>query len=111
MKEKTEALLAKLQERIAAAPPDKPRLRLVRSTGVGALDQVTRESHIKMIGHLQKRYGLKVLVDQATFGIGSVDELDDDSLVQLHRDLVRAGECIADGISLEDAGLLRSSCG
>jgi hypothetical protein len=61
-----------------------------------------------MIGHLRKRYGLQVLVDQAIFGKGSVDMLDDDELVALHKDLERARECAADGITLEDAGLLRS---
>lgn len=64
-----------------------------------------------MIGHLRKRYGLQVLVDQATFGKGSVDRLEDHELIALHMDLERARECMADGITLEDAGLLRSRYG
>jgi hypothetical protein len=75
------------------------------------LDAVTRESHVRMIGHLRRRYGLQVLVDQAVFGKGAVDRLGDEELVALHKDLERARECMADGISLEDAGLLRSRYG
>lgn len=75
------------------------------------MDPVTRESHIKMIGHLRRRYGMQVLVDQAVFGRRCLEELSDDELVDLHRDLERAGECLSEGISLEDAGLLRSRYG
>jgi hypothetical protein len=53
---------------------------------------------------------MQVLVDQAIFGKGSLDKLTDDELVGLHRDLERARECFQEGISLEDAGLLRSLC-
>ncbi|KRA74242.1 hypothetical protein ASD78_12165 [Lysobacter sp. Root667] len=63
-----------------------------------------------MIGHLSRRYGLRVLVDQATFGLAGVEQLDDEGLVSLHRSLDHARECLADGISLEEAGLLRSIC-
>lgn len=74
------------------------------------MDAITRESHIRMIRHLRRSYGLQMLVDQATFGKAGVEQLGDDDLLALHRDLDRARECIADGISFEDAGLLRS-CG
>jgi hypothetical protein len=75
------------------------------------LDSVTRESYVRMIGHLRRRYGLQMLVDQAIFGKGSVDRLGDEELEALYKDLERARECIADGISFEDAGLLRSRYG
>lgn len=101
---------AKLGKRV---PADKPQLRLVTTPAVApvkmGMDALTRESHVRMIGHLRRRYGLQVLIDQATFGKGSVDELSDDELVELHRDMERARECIVDGISLEDAGLFRSN--
>lgn len=104
-------LVALLRERARNGKPRPPKLRLVSEAPPRtkpALDHVTRESHVKMIGHLKRRLGLQVLVDQAVFGKGSVDQLDDDELVALHKDLERARECIADGVSLEDAGLLRS---
>lgn len=95
-------------------PAPKPQLVVVKPPPKAeslVLDSVTKESHIRMIGHLRKRYGLQVLVDQAIFGKGSIDRLSDEELVALHRDLERARDCMADGITLEDAGLLRSRYG
>jgi hypothetical protein len=91
----------------------KPNLRVVgaQEPPRRSLDSVTRESYVRMIGHLRRRYSLQMLVDQAIFGKGSVDRLGDDELVALHKDLERARECIADGISFEDAGLVRSRYG
>jgi hypothetical protein len=103
--------VALIEQKIATrVPPDKPVLRLVDGVvaeSSSALDAATRASHAKMIRHLAKRYRLHILVDQATFGKGAVDKLPDDELVALHRELQRALECIADGISLEDAGFIR----
>ena len=48
------------------------------------------------------------IIDHACFGLSGIDQLDDDSLVQLHMDLERAEQCMLEGISLEDAGLLRT---
>jgi len=91
---------------------EKPQLRVVGRENprlpTRGLDPITRESHIRMIRHLSRRYRLQVLVDQAIFGFVAVEDLPDDRLVGLHRDLDRARECLADGISLEDAGLIRS---
>ena len=94
-------------------PAPKPNLRVVTEMAPAAsrLDAVTRESYVRMIGHLRRRYGLQMLVDQAIFGKGSVDRLGDEELEALYRDLERARECLADGISFEDAGLLRSRYG
>lgn len=93
-------------------PPDRPALRVVRSSDPAepsrSLDDVTRLSHIRMIRHYTRRYRVKVLVDQALFGKRGLEELDDDALVKLHRDLERARECLEDGISFEDAGLIKS---
>lgn len=105
-------LVALIRCRVKSAPV-KPQLRVVelppkRPPG---LDSVTRESHIKMIGHLRRSYGLQVLIDQATFGIGSLDRLGDDELVALHRDMESGRDCCIDGVSLEDAGLIRPQFG
>lgn len=108
-------LAREIQRLEALEAPRKPELRVVgaplpqTSPGV-VLDSITRESHMRMIGHLRRRQGMQVLVDQAIFGKGSLDKLTDDELVGLHRDLERARECFQEGISLEDAGLLRSLC-
>ena len=71
------------------------------------MDPVTRESHLKMIRHLQRRFSLQVLVDQATFGRGGLEQLEDRELATLHNDLYRAHEYLQEGISLFDAGMLK----
>jgi hypothetical protein len=99
-----------------ALPAAKPDLRLVVQTPAihrpePRMDAVTRESHIRLITSLRrfyKPYGMDLIVNQALMGKGSLDDLSDDELVQLQRDIDRARECIADGISFEEAGLLRS---
>lgn len=105
---KTDELLAKLEARIAAAPPKRGKVVALRPAPPSMLDPVTRQSHIRMIRHLRRIYRLHCLVDQATFGKGDLEDLSDEELVALHRDLNRARECLQDGISFEDAGLLKS---
>jgi len=74
------------------------------------MDFVLRESHIRMIRHFRRRWGnpMQLIIDQACFGYMGVEQLPDDDLIQLHKDLERAEDCMRDGISFEDAGLLRS---
>lgn len=77
------------------------------------MDALTRESHIKMIGHIRRRWGypMQQLIDQACFGLAGPDKLPDEELVALHRNLERAQDCIRDGVSFEDAGLIKSRYG
>jgi len=105
----------------------KPALALVRSerrperqtpaemlaAAQTRMDVLVRESHCRMIRHLVRRWGgqMQVVVDQACFGLAGIEQLPDDDLVQLHKDLERAQDCIRDGISFEDAGILRSRYG
>lgn len=103
-------LLALMEAKLGGQlPAGKPALRLVPASTPRArtLDPITRESHLRMIRHLRNRYGLQLLVDQATFGRGGLDQLEDDEVCALHADLHRAMECIRDGVSWEDAGLIR----
>jgi hypothetical protein len=97
---------AKLGEK---APAAKPSLRLVKAPTPppASMDPITRESHLKMIRHLRHRFGLQVLVDQATFGRAGLDHLEDQELADLHRDMYRAHEYLQEGISLFDAGMLK----
>lgn len=77
------------------------------------MDVVLRESHCRMIRHFHRRWGasMQLLIDQACFGYMGIEHLPDDDLIQLHKDLERAEDCIRDGVSFEDAGLLRSRYG
>ena len=114
MQDEVSRLVAILEQRLGAKVPAKrPDLRLVESPPPPrrrTLDAITRESHLRMIRHLRRRWSLELLVDQATFGRGSLDQLEDDEIVRLHDDMHRAFECTRDGISLEEAGLIRQ-CG
>ncbi len=97
----------------------KPTLRVVPTGKAFAqkdgfrMDVVLRESHIRMIRHFKRRWGqpMQLLIDQACFGYMGVEQLPDDDLIQLHQDLERAQDCMRDGVSFEDAGLLRSRYG
>jgi len=97
----------------AVSPPgDRQELPQVRQIAArNRMDAVTRESHIRMINSLRRFYkpfGMDVIVNQALVGRGSLESLDDDSLVDLLRDIDRARECISDGIGFEEAGLIRN---
>lgn len=103
---------AELQQGVAY----RPTLRVVRpSPPPLQLDPLVRESHCKIIRHIRKRwraYGdpMQALIDEACFGLAGIESLDDEGLVALHRRLELAQDCIRDGITFEDAGLLRN-CG
>lgn len=112
----SEERLKELASRMAKAmgtekPMPRPHLRLVKSSSIARqLDDLTRESHCRMIRHLRRRWGysMQQIIDQATFGLAGIEQLDDEQLIQLHKDLERAQDCMRDGITFEDAGLLRS---
>jgi len=91
----------------------RPALRLVVEQAPQGMDFILRESHCRMIRHFRRRWGssMQMLIDQACFGYTGIEALPDDDLIQLHRDLERAQDCMRDGVSFEDAGLLRSRYG
>lgn len=75
------------------------------------MDGVERESRLRWMRALVRAYrpfGMDLIWKQALIGKHSADDLSDDELMQLHRDIDRARECLADGITFEEAGLLRS---
>jgi hypothetical protein len=86
----------------------KPKLRLITPPTPRLLDHIAREAHLKRILWLARSYRLEWLVDQATFGVASVTLLEDCDLIRLLLDMERARECIADGVSFEDADLVRN---
>lgn len=74
-------------------------------------DSITRDSHLQRIRYLARGYGLRWLVEQATFDRPGLDSLEDHELVDLHRDMDRAMECRREGISFEDADLVKPMSG
>lgn len=93
-------------------PAQKPNLQAVvprpQRQPVRQFDSITRASHLDRIRYLARGYGLRWLVEQATFDRPGLDSLDDDEIVQLHRDMDRAMECIREGVAFADAGLVKS---
>ncbi|TAA45667.1 hypothetical protein [Pseudoxanthomonas winnipegensis] len=71
-------------------------------------DSVTREHCLRRIRRLRDSYRLHWLVEQHTFNIGALDQLDDNELAALLRDVEKARECSDENIPFEDAGLIRS---
>jgi len=102
--------LAKAMDGGADQRPTSPRLRLVTKHVPQGMDSITRDSHYRMIRHYRHHWGpsMQLLIDQACFGLPGIEELSDDQLVSLHQDLERALDCIRDGVTFEDAGLLRA---
>lgn len=113
---KFEDLARRLAARTATlrgdAPAERPTLRLVPREPE-TMDVIVRESHCRMIRHFRRRWGhpMQLLIDQACFGYTGIEALPDEDLVQLHKDLERAEDCMRDGVTFEDAGLLRSRYG
>lgn len=107
---KLEAMAALIAERIQQRRADRPKLRLVSREDfhAPAADSVTRECRLQRIRWLARTYSLKWLVNQHTFGLASIDCLEDADLLECHRELEKARECIAEGIPLEDVGLIRT---
>jgi len=104
---KEKQLLGKLEDRLAAARARQQSVAARLHVVEGNADRIDREWHLRMIAHLSQRWGLQVLVDQATRGYLGIQSLPDDELAQLHRDLHRAYECMREGYDLVDAGLIQ----
>lgn len=109
--ELAQRLAARTQELRGAKAPI-PSLALVPEEPA-RMDYLHRESHCRMIRHMRRRWGMPMqyIIDQACFGLAGIEQLPDDDLIQLHKDLERAQDCMRDGVSFEDAGLLRSRYG
>jgi hypothetical protein len=73
------------------------------------MDGVSREAHYRRIRYIASAYRLQWLVDQATFDIANIEDLPDDQLSDLLRDMDRARECPQEDVSYEEAGLIRRS--
>ena len=101
-------LEAKLGKQV---PQGRPNLRVVPTPPNGGMgmDSVTRESYLRVIRGLSRAYqknGLHLIVNRATLGKGAIEQLSDDELVALHRDIHRGLDCIRNDVPFEHAGLI-----
>lgn len=109
MNEKLVLLANMIAARVNGAADEKPRLRLVEPPRreTRELDDTTRELHRRRIRFLARGYALHWLVDQALLKVGRLEDLNDDALLELHADMERARECIFEGVSFDEAGLVK----
>lgn len=103
-----------LSKMIAAELEKSPRRPVLRLVGRDDLakeipeeDPIMREHRIARIRWLSRHYGLGVIVRKHTFGRAGMDVLDADELVELHKEVERAFECVMDGIPIDEAGFVR----
>lgn len=101
-------LEAKLGKQVPAGRPD---LRVVPTPPIGdmGMDSATRESYLRVIRGLSRAYqksGLHLIVNRATLGKGTIDQLSDEEIVALHRDLHRGLDCMRNDVPFEHAGLI-----
>lgn len=96
-------------EELSGAPRAKPRLSVVGSAPPPAVvdDEITRLSRVNRIRWLAKAYRLQCLVEQHCFGVAGIESLSQEALRELHKDMEVGRECVIEGISLDDAGLVR----
>ena len=97
-----------LDARAGGGRNERPKLRLIIPPTPKLLDQIAREAHLRRIMHLKRFYRLEWLVDQETFNVANVSCLEDCDLIRLLNFMEHARECIVEGVSFEDAGLVRT---
>lgn len=111
MNEMATTLAARIAARLGSPPPraasGSPRLILPASArDPNALDELTRARHERRIRFIVGRYGLQWLVDQHLDG-DTLERAADAPLLRLLRDCEKALKAVAEGVSFDDAGLVR----
>ena len=107
-----EALARKAARHVSGRPPPLAVLQHLgpaSSANATSLDHITRRSILKRIRLLASSYQLQWLVDQETFATAGPEAVDDARLTQLLQDMEAARQCIVDGGSFDDIGLVRDT--
>lgn len=90
--------------------PERPQLRLVRQdepADDANAQAPGRSLRYRLIRDIARLHGLSWLVRRETAAVnGVVERLQDTELIALHNKLLRAQECILDGVGFDEAGLL-----
>lgn len=103
-----ETLATVIANTVKGVTPAKPKLRLVEAPPPTLFDSITRDGCAKRIRYLRKAYQLQWLVDQHTFNEPCLESLSDEAMSKLLGELEKARECIIEGISFDEAGLMRN---
>lgn len=107
-REELKRLARQLAELTTERKPAQLRVVKVPERGPILFSDVEREWIRSQILTLQRIYCLEWFVRQEMYGRYGFEELSDDDLLALLRSVERAVCCIRDGVSFEDAGLIRT---
>lgn len=102
-----EDLARVLANTVKGVRPARVRLRMLEPPKPTLFDSITRESCLRRIRFLVRHYRLQPLLDQETFDTPGIDCAQDAEVSRILKLMETAAECLRDGISLEDAGLIR----
>lgn len=89
----------------------KPKLRLILPESAKdptALTEERRAWLVRRIRFAANQCGAPWLIDQALDGAESLETMTDAGLQRLHLDCEKALQCLLDGVSFMDAGLVRA---
>lgn len=107
-----EALAEVIANTTRGVKPIRPALRVVDGLpSQQTFDSITRAFCIRRIQFLSRSYGLAWLVDQHQLNAPGLESMRDTDLSTLLKEMERARECMANGIPLEDAGIIQDTSG
>lgn len=108
-RQEIERLAASLADTMKGVRPARVRLRVLEPPPRTLFDSITRNACIARIRFLSRRYQLGWLIDQEMFDTPGVECAPDERVAAVLKTLENARECLAQGISLEDAGIIRDT--
>jgi hypothetical protein len=107
-KTKVVRLLAAIEDK-RDEPAPTPKLDVAGKQAESVIQEgPARTAMLKRITDLKRMYRLGWLVNQETFTIGTIYDLDDAAIACLLKRMERAIECPVDDVSYEDAGLVKN---
>lgn len=107
MESKVSRMVALIEQQLGKKlPVEAPKLRVV-SDAAPAMSEADRLWFCDQVRFLARVYDLEWFVRQEIRGFMGLESLPDDDLRRVFTQVGRAVECIREGVSFEDAGLIR----
>lgn len=108
-RQEIERLAASLADTVKGVRPARVRLRMLEPPPRTLFDSITRNACLSRIRFLSRRYQMSWLIDQEMFDTTGIESAPDERVAALLKTLENARECLSQGISLEDAGIIRDT--